>query len=64
MMPQNNRKAYDDLLIRSDAFNRKDAANEQGKILPDEEKDADQAKFNELLKRAQRSSDEMRLKAR
>jgi hypothetical protein len=62
-MPQTSRQAFEDLLIRSDLLNRKTASAERGKIIPDVEKDADQAKFNELLKKAQRSSDDVSLKA-
>jgi hypothetical protein len=59
---QNSRKAYEEFLIRSEAIHRKKASAERGKILPEVPKDADRARFDDLLKRVQQSGDDVSLK--
>jgi hypothetical protein len=59
MSQQASRQALEDHLVRADSLNRKTASADRGSILPDVENDAEQKKFNELLKKVQQSSDDL-----
>ena len=64
MSQQNSRMAYEEFLARSEAIHRKKASAERGRIIPDLPKDAERAKFDDLLKKAQQGGDDVSLKVR
>jgi hypothetical protein len=63
MAQQNSRTAYEDFQARSETIHRKKASAERGKIMPEVPKDAERARYEGLLKKAQQSGDELSLKA-
>jgi hypothetical protein len=62
MALQNSRKAYDEFLVRSESIHRKKASAERGKVVPAVPRDSERAKYDELLRKAQESGDEVSLK--
>jgi hypothetical protein len=63
MAQQNNRTADDEFQARSETIHRKKASAERGNIMPEVPKDAERARYEGLLKKAQQSGDDVSLKA-
>jgi hypothetical protein len=62
MTQQNSRKEYEAFLDRSETLHRKKVLAERGRTTPEAPKDAERAKFDDLLHKAQRSNDDVTLK--